>query len=60
MTRWSKLVCAAGKVTNASYIVSPRDSASGMATGKRQYAPVKIRQGVGRRLAPAEQDETSV
>ena len=37
-----KLVCAAGKVTNASYIVSPRDSASGMATGKRQYAPVKI------------------
>jgi hypothetical protein len=37
-----KLVCAAGKVTNASYVVTPRDSASGMATGKRQYAPVKI------------------
>ena len=37
-----KLVCAAGKVTDASYIVSPRDSASGMASGKRQYAPVKI------------------
>jgi hypothetical protein len=35
-----KLVCAAGKVTNASYIVTPRDAASGMATGKRQYAPV--------------------
>jgi hypothetical protein len=37
-----KLVCAAGKVTNASYVVAPRDVASGMATGKRQYAPVKI------------------
>ena len=37
-----KLVCTAGKVTGASYIVSPRDSASGMASGKRQYAPVKI------------------
>jgi hypothetical protein len=37
-----KLVCAAGKVTNASYVVSPRDSATGMATGKRQYAPIKI------------------
>jgi hypothetical protein len=37
-----KLVCAAGRLTNASYIVSPRDAASGMATGRRQYAPVKI------------------
>jgi hypothetical protein len=37
-----KLVCAAGKVTNAYYVVAPRDAASGMATGKRQYAPVKI------------------
>ncbi|MFL6760148.1 hypothetical protein [Sphingomonas sp.] len=37
-----RLVCAVGKVTNASYVISPRDSASGMATGKRQYAPVKI------------------
>ena len=37
-----KLVCAAGKVTNASYVLAPRDSASGMATGKRQYAPVKF------------------
>src|SRR5438067_10481771 len=37
-----KLTCAAGKVTGASYIVSPRDSATGMATGKRQYAPVKF------------------
>jgi hypothetical protein len=37
-----KLACAAGRLTNASYIVSPRDAASGMATGRRQYAPVKI------------------
>jgi hypothetical protein len=37
-----KLVCAAGKVTDASYVVSPRDMATGMATDKRQYAPVKI------------------
>jgi hypothetical protein len=37
-----KLVCSAGQLTNASYIVSPRDSATGMATGRRQYAPVKI------------------
>jgi hypothetical protein len=37
-----RLVCADGKVASASYIVSPRDSASGMASGKRQYAPVKI------------------
>lgn len=37
-----KLVCAAGKLTSASYVIAPRDSASGMATGKRQYAPVKI------------------
>ena len=37
-----ELTCTAGKVTDASYVVSPRDSASGMATGKRQYAPVRI------------------
>jgi hypothetical protein len=37
-----RLLCAAGKLTNASYVVAPRDSASGMATGRRQYAPVKI------------------
>ena len=37
-----ELVCTAGKVTDASYVISPRDSASGMATGKRQHAPVKI------------------
>ena len=37
-----KLTCAAGKVTNASYIVAPRDLSTGMATGKRQYAPVKF------------------
>jgi hypothetical protein len=37
-----KLVCADGKVASSSYVVSPRDSATGMATGRRQYAPVKI------------------
>jgi len=37
-----KLVCAAGKLTDASYVVSPRDMATGMASGKRQYAPVKF------------------
>jgi hypothetical protein len=37
-----KLVCAGSSLTNASYIVAPRDVASGMATGRRQYAPVKI------------------
>ena len=37
-----KLVCADGKVASASYVVAPRDSATGMASGKRQYAPVKI------------------
>ena len=37
-----KLVCADGKVTNASYIIAPRDASSGMPTGKRNYAPVKI------------------
>jgi len=37
-----ELTCTAGKVTDASYVVTPRDAASGMATGKRQHAPVKI------------------
>jgi hypothetical protein len=37
-----RLVCAAGKLTSASYVVSPREASSGMATGRRQYAPVKI------------------
>jgi hypothetical protein len=37
-----KLVCAAGKLTSAYYVVSPRDSASGMPTGKRQHSPIKI------------------
>jgi len=37
-----KLVCGDGKVTDAAYVIAPRDSASGMATGRRNYAPVKI------------------
>lgn len=35
-----KLACGDGKVTDASYVIAPRDSASGMATGRRKYAPV--------------------
>jgi len=37
-----KLACAAGALTSVAYVIAPRDSASGMATGKRNYAPVKI------------------
>jgi hypothetical protein len=37
-----RLACAAGKLTTASYVVAPRDSASGMATGKRQHAPITV------------------
>jgi len=37
-----KLACVAGKLTGASYQLVPRDSASGMATGRRQHAPITI------------------
>ena len=37
-----RLVCTAGKLISASYVISARETASGMATGRRQYAPVKI------------------
>ena len=37
-----KLICADGKITSASYVTAPRDSGSGMPTGKRNYALVKI------------------
>jgi hypothetical protein len=37
-----KLACTAGKLTGASYIIAPRDSATGMATGRRQYRPITI------------------
>jgi hypothetical protein len=37
-----KLACAAGKLTGASYVITAREASSGMATGRRQYAPVKI------------------
>ena len=37
-----RLACAAGKLTTASYVVAPRDSATGMATGKRQHAPITV------------------
>jgi len=37
-----KLVCASGRVAGASYVVTPRDAASGMAAGRRQHAPMTI------------------
>lgn len=37
-----KLVCAGGSLTSASYAVAPRDIATGMATGKRQHAPITV------------------
>jgi hypothetical protein len=37
-----ELVCTAGKVTDASYVITAREAGSGMATGRRQFAPVKI------------------
>ena len=37
-----ELTCTAGKVTDASYVITAREAGSGMATGRRQYAPVKI------------------
>jgi hypothetical protein len=37
-----KLVCAAGKLTSASYVVSPRDIATGQASGKRQHGSITI------------------
>ena len=37
-----KLACARGKLTGASYVVAPRDVATGMATGRRQYRPITI------------------
>ena len=35
-----KLVCTDGVVKDSHYVISPRDAASGMPTGKRQHAPV--------------------
>lgn len=37
-----KVVCAAGKLTHASYVLTPRDAASGLPTGKRQHSPMTI------------------
>src|SRR3954468_1687655 len=37
-----KLVCAAGNLTSAAYVTTAREASSGMATGRREYAPVKI------------------
>lgn len=37
-----RLVCADGRLQQASYEVKPRDSASGMATGKRMHKPLTV------------------
>jgi hypothetical protein len=37
-----KLTCADGALTDASYVISPRDSASGMPTGKRMHKPFTL------------------
>jgi hypothetical protein len=37
-----KLVCSDGKLRQASYEVKPRDSASGMASGKRMHKPLTV------------------
>lgn len=37
-----KLLCADGALKEAHYVISPRDAGSGMATGRRQHAPVKF------------------
>jgi len=37
-----KLVCADGKLQQASYEVKPRDAASGMASGKRMHKPLTV------------------
>lgn len=37
-----KLVCSGGKLEQASYEMKPRDSASGMATGKRMHKPLTL------------------
>lgn len=37
-----KLACTGNRLAGASYVVTPREAGSGMATGKRQYAPVKF------------------
>jgi hypothetical protein len=35
-----KLICAGGALKEAHYIISPRDSATGQASGKRMHKPV--------------------
>lgn len=40
-----KLVCSDGKLVQASYELKPRDSASGMASGKRMHKPLTVVMG---------------
>jgi len=37
-----KLGCTGGQLTSSSYVISPRDAASGIPTGKRQHGSVTI------------------
>ena len=37
-----KLQCDANQLRQAHYVLAPRDAGSGMATGRRQHAPVKF------------------
>jgi hypothetical protein len=37
-----RLVCAAGKLTQASYMIAPRETGSGMPTGKRQHGAITV------------------
>ena len=55
-----KLVCAGGKLTSASYVVSPRESASGMATGRRHVQPVTIVKEWGAASPQLMQDEAAI
>ena len=51
---WLRVACADGEVTTASYysVKSPRDAASGMATGKRMHKPFTIRAELDRNASP--------
>ena len=51
---WLRVACADGAVTAAYYhsVKSPRDAASGMASGKRMHKPFKIQAELDRKAGP--------
>jgi hypothetical protein len=51
---WLRVACADGAVTAVSYysVKSPRDAASGMASGKRMHKPFKITAELDRTAGP--------